>query len=360
MMTRRRLGWLAAVMPGSAAGAVQAPKAPDGGDARGLLMNLLDGFRATQMVHVAAKLKLADHLAGGAKPVDELARLTQTHEDSLYRMLRLLAGYGVFAEEAGKRFRLTPAAELLRSGVPGSLRVQAEIVGEEHYWRPWGALLHSVRTGETGFDHLYGENTFDWMTKHPAAAAQFNALMDEFTVREGRSVVENYDFRGAKQVVDVGGGRGVLLEAILRQNPSARGVLMDLPHVLDAAKKALPAEAARRIEFRPGNFFQGIPGGGDVYTLKNIIHDWDLEKSLVILKNLRQAMPAGARLLVIENIVCGPNMICPGKTSDLTMLARTGGRNRTEAEYRELLSGNGFTVQRVIGTSPGIIEAVKN
>lgn len=357
MLTRRKLGWLTGLLPG-AASSMQAPPAP-ATDPRALLSSMLDGFRRTQMVHVAAKLRLADHLAGGEKSVAELARLSGTHEDSLYRMLRLLSGYGIFEERPGKRFRLTPAAELLRADVPGSLKVQAEIVGEEHYWRPWGALLHSIRTGETGFDHLYGENTFDWLAKNPGAAGQFNAFMDEVTIRETRTVVENYDFRGAKRVVDVGGGRGVLLEAILRQNPSARGVLFDLPHVLEAAKAALPAEIARRLELVPGDFFKAIPAGADVYTLKNIIHDWDPERSRLILRNLRQAMPAEAHLIVIENIVCGPNQVCPGKTSDLTMLVRTGGRNRTEQEYREILAANGFRVTRVVGAAPGVIEAVK-
>lgn len=326
---------------------------------RAELAAMLDGFRQTQMVFVAAKLRLADHLANGPKSIAELARLTGTHEDSLYRMLRLLSGYGVFAEEAGKRFRLTPAAGFLRAGVPGSMHAMAEMAGEEVYWRPWGALLHSIRTGETAFDHLYGENTFAWLAKNPGPSDQFNKLMDELTAREAISVVENYDFRGVRQVVDVGGGRGVLLDAILRKNPMARGVLVDLGHVVEEAKKVIPAEVARRIEFQPGDFFKAIPSGADLYTLKNIIHDWEPEKFRLILSNLREAMPEGSRLLVIEHIVCGPNQLCPGKTTDLTMLVRTGGRNRTEQEYRDLLAESGFRLLRVVGTAPGVIEAVK-
>lgn len=326
--------------------------------AQQLMLNMIRGYSASQMIYVAAKLRIADHLKEGPKTVAELAATTKAHEDTLYRLLRTLASMGIFSEEDGMRFRLNAAAELLRSGVPGSLRATAEVTGQDWMWRPWGALLYSVQSGETAFNHLYGKNTFDWLAERPDAASLFDESMAESSGRSARAIVTGYDFSGARKVVDVGGGSGTLITEILLANPSARGVLFDLNHVIAAARTKLDPRVASRCEFAGGDFFKAVPRGGDFYVMKHILHDWDDAHCQKILTTMRQAMSGKGRLLVMEDIVCGPNQPCAAKASDINMLVRTGGRNRTEKEYRELLSKGGFDTARVIPTgSQSVIEA---
>jgi hypothetical protein len=328
-------------------------------DAQTRLRELIDGYRATQMLYVVAKLGIADHLQQGPLTVKELAKRTSAHEDSLYRLLRTLAGLGVFAEEDGQQFRLTAMGELLRTGVPGSLQVTAQAAGEPWNWRPWGNLAHSVQTGEVAFDNLYGKHTWDWFAENPGPAQIFNRWMDEITASETRAVLGGYDFSGAQTVVDVGGGQGVLLFAVLSKSASTRGILFDLPHVIDAAKKEVPAALTKRVQFTAGDFFKAVPEGGDIYILKNIIHDWTDGESGRILEVIRSAMKGRGRILLVENIVCGPNQICRGKTSDIAMMVRNGGRNRTEQEYRDLLRAHAFEITRVVSTAgPSLVEAV--
>ena len=326
-----------------------------------LVRRLMNGFQLTQLIYIAAKLRIADHLAQGPRAVTDLAAVTNSHEDSLYRILRTLAGLGVFREEDGRRFRLTPAAEILRSGVPGSLRASAESRGEDWTWRAWGALRESVRTGKTGFDVVYGKNTFDWFAENPEAARLFDEFQADATARSAADVATNYDFSSAAVVVDVGGGNGTLLGEILRRNTTPRGILFDLPHVVEAAKPTIAAVLGPRIQFVGGDFFKAVPEGGDVYILKYILHDWEENRARSILASCHRAMSANAKLLVIEDIVCGPNVPCQAKLSDIQMLARTGGRNRTESEYRELLSAGRFNTRRVLSLPAGlaVIEAVR-
>jgi hypothetical protein len=326
-----------------------------------LVRRMMNGYQLTQLIYIAAKLRIADHLAEGPRGVKDLAAVTNSHEDSLYRILRALAGLGVFREEDERRFRLTPAAEILRSGVPGSLRASAETRGEDWTWRAWGALRESVRTGKTGFDLVYGKNTFDWFAENREAARLFDQFQADMTARSAADVAANYDFSSAGVVVDVGGGNGTLLGEILRQHSAPRGILFDLPHVVEAAKPSIAAVLGPRIQFAGGDFFKAVPGGGDVYILKYILHDWEENRARDILSTCHRAMSADAKLLVIEDIVCGPNVPCQAKLSDIQMLARTGGRNRTEPEYRELLHAGKFNTRRVLPLAGGlaVIEAVR-
>jgi ubiquinone/menaquinone biosynthesis C-methylase UbiE len=223
----------------------------------------------------------------------------------------------------------------------------------------WGALLHSVQTGETAFDHLYGQGTFDWFAKNPEAAALFDAGQEAGTSRDAEAVATAYDFSSVKSVVDVGGGFGALLTSVLRHNDGLRGVLFDLEHVIAQARTRFDERLAARVEFMPGDFFKSIPSGRDLYVMKYILHDWNDERSRAILSTTRKAMSGQARLLVVENLVSPPNQP-GGKVGDVFMLVRTGGRNRTEQEYRSLLSSGGFDTTRVIstGTALSIMEAV--
>jgi len=323
-------------------------------EARSTLQQAIIGFRLSQMISVAAKLRLADLVRERPLSVRDLAEATRTHEDSLYRLLRALASYGVFAEEGNRIFRLTPQADLLRSDVAGSLRISAEVVAEPWMWSSWSALLHSVQTGETAFDHLYGKDTWTYFAENSTASGLFNELMEEVSKPDAHAVVEAFDFEG-KKVVDVAGGQGVLLAAILDRNPTARGVLFNLPHVIAGVR----SEHAGRLELLCGDFFDSIPAGGDIYILKNILHDWEDRRAGQILARCREAMTVEARLLIIENLVYGPNEPCKGKSGDIHMMLRCGGRNRTESELGDLLLASGFQVLRVTPTEggPDLLEA---
>lgn len=325
------------------------------------LRRMIGGFGQTQLIYIAAKLKIADHLANGPQTVTQLARVTGSHDDSLYRILRALAGFGVFSEEEGGRFRLTPTAELLRSDIPGSLRASAEVRGEDWYWRAWGALRESVRTGKTGFEVIYGKNTFDWFAENPDAGRLFDEFQSEVTAESSAAVSKVYDFSTARVVVDVGGGDGTLLTDILRQHLTPRGILFDLPHVVTAAEPGIDGRVSPRFQFVGGDFFKSVPVGGDVYVLKYILHDWEDGRAQAILSSCHRAMVPGSKLLVVEDLVCGPNVACDAKMGDINMLARTGGRNRTEREYRDLLSAGRFDTRRVLPVTGSLaaIEAVR-
>lgn len=347
-----------ALLGGRPLAAQDAP--PSANLTRPNLEALIAGYQASQMLSVAAKLKIADFLDRGPRTTTELAASTGTHEDTLYRLMRTLASMGVFIEDAGRRFRLNAAAEYLRSGVPGSLRIGAEIAGEEWMWRPWGDLLQSVRTGQTAFDRLYGKGTFDWFAEHPEAGRLFDDWQAQITAASARSVVDTFDFSQVRSIVDVGGGDGSLLSPALRASTSARGVLFDLAAVVAAARDKFDRSVVARTEFVGGDFFKAVPTDGDVYLMKSILHDWSDADCQRILSVTRRSMPTTARLLVAEEFVCGPNQPCAAKPRDINMLVRTGGRNRTEQEYRDVLARGGFRTARVLRTSSTLflLEAV--
>jgi hypothetical protein len=359
MMHSRRCFFQFACTPFLSGGAgAQTPTKPTLNE-RLTLQQMITGFRWSQMLSVAAKLRLADQLRDGPVAVRQLAQAVGAHEDSLYRVLRALASRGIFAEEEGRRFRLTPAAELLRSGVPGSLRVAAEVSGEDWYWNSFGSLRHTVTTGQTAFDHVYGKNTWDWFQDHPEPASLFNAFMNEVTAVHTLAITQAFDFSPYRVIADIGGGEGVLLAAALKQNPRARGILLDLPHVIHTAQNKLESLKSR-IQFAPGDFFRSVPSGAGLYMLKNIVHDWNDDKARQILVSCRRAMPITAILLLIESVICGPNQPCEAKLGDVTMMVRTGGRNRTEHEHRALLASAGFELRRIVSTKngPEILEAL--
>lgn len=326
----------------AADGAVLASMAP-----RQRLQAMLDGAAVTQLVYVAARARLADRVGTDTPTVDELAGTTGLHADSLYRVMRALASHGVFEEQEGRRFRHSAISRLLRSEGPESMRAAAEVRGEDFFWRSWGALRESVRTGQTGHELVFGENTFDWFAKHQDAARLFDEFQASMTTASANAIAQAYPFPAGATIADIGGGNGTLIAAILDAHPSARGVLFDLPHVVDAARPRLAAHASR-LAFTGGNFFEAVPPGAHVYVMKYIIHDWEEPKAIAILGNTRKAMPPGATLLVIEDLVCAPNVPCRAKLGDVNMLVRTGGRNRTRDEYEQLLDRGGFRLVRSI------------
>jgi hypothetical protein len=324
------------------------------------LRNLLS-YNTTQMVYVAARLGIADLLAEGPRDADDLARTVGAHPRSLYRLLRALTHVGVFAEDAQRRFRLTPTAELLRADAPGSMRAFVLSYGENWWWEPWGRLLETVQIGTTAFERAMGQSFFEYLDAHPQAAAVFNANMTAMTERDVPEVVTTYDFSGAGLLVDVGGGHGALVSAILQAGGRAAAMLFDRASVIEGARAHLAAAGlADRCKLVAGSFFEAIPEGGDTYTLKDIIHDWDNERALAILRNCRRAMGTDAKLLLIERVLPADGESAIGKVIDVTMMVLTGGMERTESEYRALLEQAGFSLRRVVYTHSGasVLEAV--
>jgi ubiquinone/menaquinone biosynthesis C-methylase UbiE len=323
------------------------------------MLRVISGFWISRAVYIAAKLGIADHLRGGPNTADELAGATGTHAPSLYRVLRALASVGVFYEDE-KGFSLTPLSETLRTDAPGSLRAFATVeLGEEHY-PAWGDLLHSVRTGGIAFDHAFGMPVWKFFELNPDNAKTFNNAMTGMTLAVNEAVLSGYDFSPISKIVDVGGGHGSLLASILKTNPEVKGVLCDVPSVIEGAQSRIEAEGlADRCELMPGDFFEAVPSGGEAYILKWIIHDWDDEKSIIILKNCHRAMTENGKLLLVEAVVPTGSEPHFSKFIDLNMLVMTGGRERTESEYRRLLEASGFELTRIIPTeSPmSVIEA---
>jgi hypothetical protein len=323
---------------------------------------MMTGYWISQAIHVAAKLGLADLLQDEPKSSEELARAAGADPRALYRLLRALASVGVFSEDEENRFRLTPLARYLQSGAPGSLRNYAIGLCEPWFWRPWGDLLYSVQTGQPAFDHLYGMGSFEYFAQHPEAATIYNEIMTAVMGQIAPAVVTAYDFSPFRKIVDVGGGHGALLVAILQANPALQGVLFDLPHVAQSTSQRLETVGlSARCELVSGDFFQGVPAGGDSYILCQILHDWDDSRAVAILKNVHQALPTNGKVLIMEQVIPAGNNPHPGKWADLTMLVRLGGRERTEAEFRRLLGQAGLAFSRVIPTKSAVyvIEGIR-
>ncbi|MCA1739212.1 MAG: acetylserotonin O-methyltransferase [Actinobacteria bacterium] len=317
---------------------------------RDTLLRMTNAYQVSQAIHVAATLGIADLLEDGPRSADALAEATGTYAPTLYRLLRALASVGVFAENDG-HFGLTPLAEYLRTGAPGSLRAWAMLVGQRYSWRSWGHLLHSVRTGEPAFPNLYGTSAWEYRAAHPEEVAVFNAAMTALSAGVLEAVVRSYDFSGIGVLVDVGGGEGVLLAAILATNPALRGILFDQPHVVTTAGALLErAGVADRCEVVSGNFFEAVPGGADAYLLKSIVHDWGDSAAIEILRACRAAIADTGRLLVVEPVIRPGNEPDPAKFSDLNMLVMLGGRERTADDFERLYAEAGFRLNDIIRT----------
>ena len=325
------------------------------------LQHLINGYRITQMVYVTAKLGIADLLATGPRTAEELALAADAHPQSLHRLLRALASVGIFAEDASGRFELTPMADCLRTDAAASLHSFAVSYGEPWWWGSWGDLLHSVRTGQTAFMHRFHSGLFDYLERDGEAADIFNANMTSMTRQEGAAVASAYDFSETRVLVDIGCGHGALAAAILKRWPRVQAILFDQPAVLEGARRALRnLDVETRCELIAGDFFEAVPRGGDTYTIKDVLHDWNDDQALTILRACRAAMGSESKLLVLERVILPGNDPSPGKLIDINMLVLMGGRERTGAEYRSLLQAAGFEPTRIVPTRPGVsvIEAV--
>jgi O-methyltransferase/methyltransferase family protein len=333
---------------------------PSAADAA-MLRQLIMGFRSSQMIYVAAKLAIADRLEGRPQTADELASAVGAEPRALYRLMRALASIGIFAETEEKRFELTPVGRLLQSSAAGSLRSTALVYGDDVFWSTYGRMLHSVQTGRPAFDQCHGEPLFRYLETHPATAALFHDAMSGFSEQETSAILAAYDFSDFAHVVDVGGGHGALVAALLGAHAHLRAVVFDLELAARGAQELLSeAGLAGRTTVTAGDFFRAIPAGGDLYLLKSVLHNWDDAAAVNILRNCRAAMAGHAKLLVIERVIPA----APGPSEailfDINMLVVLGGQERTQQEYAELFRAADLVLTRVIATrSPmSLVEGV--
>jgi hypothetical protein len=317
------------------------------------LHRLLQGYQVTQAVHVAAVLGIADLLKEGPRSSDALAKATQTHPPTLYRLLRALASAGVLDEREDRTFALAPLGEQLRTDHPESLHGWAAFLGRPAEWSAWAHLEESVRTGENAFRLTHGTDVWSYRAERPVDSAIFDAAMQSLTAAANRALVAAYDFGRFETIVDVGGGNGTFVAAILSAHPRLHGVLYDQPHVVARAREVIEAVSDRcRVE--SGSFFDSVPSGGDAYLLKAIIHDWEDAQCGEILAAIRRVVRSDAAVLVIERVVGPPNEDPATKFSDLNMLVAPGGRERTLDEFADLFAAAGFRLVSETRTAAGL------
>ena len=324
------------------------------------LMQMGSAYRISRILYAAAKLGLADQLAGGPKTAAELAGLMHVHAPSLHRLMRTLASLGILSEQSERRYVLTALGEALKTGAPGSAKAYILVNGSHWFQSAWDRIVEAVETGKTGLELAQRMPLFDYLARHPEDASLFSEIMTLVHNEETPAVAAVYDFSVFNTIVDVGGATGDLLAGILARHTGPRGVLFDRAHVLSDAAALLEARGVReRVSIEAGDFFSAVPTGGDAYVLSHVIHDWNEDQCLAILGNVRKAMNPSGCLLIVEIVVPTGDRPHFSKLLDMTMLVTTGGRERTEDEYAQLLHKGGFRLTRVLPTNSqaSLIEA---
>jgi hypothetical protein len=320
-----------------------------------LLVQMVCGSILSQAVYAAASLGVADQLTNGPKTAAELAHATGAHPGAMHRLMRALVSVDVFSQSGEARFGLAPMGECLRSDVPQSLRNMVLMMGAKWRLRTWEEIVHSIKTGKSSFNAVFGMGPFDYFRQNPEAAEVFNRAMVSYTSSIAPAIAAAYDFSACGKLVDVAGGHGHLIATIVKANPGLEGILFDLPDVVKGAASLLRQEGVTdRCVAVGGNFFEWVPPGGDVYLMKQVIHDWDDEEALTILRNCHKVIPAKGKILLIETVIPKGNEPSHAKLLDLEVLLALGGKERTEKEYADLYAAAGFTLTRVIPTQAGI------
>ena len=323
------------------------------------LMNFIVGKWISKPIYAAAKLEIADMLATGPKSIEELAKESQSHEPSLYRMMRALASVGIFWETENRCFELTPMAELLKKG---AMRSFALMFNSDWSDKAWGYFLDCIKTGDTAFEKAHGMPVSNWLKKNSYASEVFNEANAIKAASSHREIIEVYDFSGISTLTDVGGGLGVLMAEILKANSFLKGVVAELPSVIQETRKMIQKlDIEERCKVAECDFFENIPSGSDAYLMSNILHDWTDEQCKIILKNCHKAMNKESKLLIVEMVILPGNDPSIAKLLDLEMFVTTGGRERTESEFKSLFKSAGFKLSRTISTKGNIsiLEVIK-
>jgi C-methyltransferase len=324
------------------------------------MMEMIVAAWLSQAITVAAELGVADALTTGPMTVEELAAAVGANSDALHRLLRALIGRGVFHRRDDGRYELNSLARTLCSDAEASMSAAAQFYGSREQRDRWTLLADSIRTGRSVVPVLHGKEGFEYFAEDPQHADLFNQTMASISRLTDASVAAAYDFGAHATIVDVGGGHGLLLATILAATPGIRGVLYDLPGVVSTASDIVCyTSLADRVQIEVGSFFDKVPAGGDAYVLKNIMHDWPDDKAVQILRNVHAAAGRHATVLLVELVIPDHDRDFPGKWADLEMLLNLGARERTAAEYRNLLGQAGFEMTRLVPTaSPlSIVEA---
>ena len=329
---------------------------------RAALIEKIGGYMHAHALGLAAELRLADLIHSGVETSAELATATGTHEPSLRRLLRLLASVGLTTEPSPGRFGLTDVGDLLRSDSPNSLYAFTRMFTHESHFSAWQGLAHSVRTGESAWDHVFGKNIYAYLADLPELSELFNVAMSQESRIAAGHIAAAYNFAGVRKVVDIGGGDGTLVSAILRANPGLEGVVFDSPAgVAQAADVLAEAGLKDRTTVVAGDFFESVPTDGDLYIIKSVFQDWDDGPAKAILRTVRAHIPADATLLIVGSVL--PETAAPGEPipfyTDMNMLVNSGGRERTESHFRTLLAETGFEVESVALKAAGPLSMIK-
>src|SRR5437870_1954504 len=327
------------------------------------LFQLALGYMPAVSLNIVVKLGIPDLLGSGPLSIQQLSQKTGINEDRLYRIMRALSTVGVFRETERRSFGHTPVSELLRKDHPLSLHDMVNWIADPFHFHAYANLMRTLKTGESAMEVAAGKPIFDFFRDDPEEGQIFNAAMVNFTQTCIGAILEAYDFSNIRTLVDVGGGYGSVVAAILTRYPAMRGILYDLDHVVAGARPVLAAAGVTgRCEVMTGNFFETVPAGGDAYVMKHIIHDWEDDKALTILNNIRKAFQnkAGGKVILLEAVVAGPGEPDLAKWIDLEMMAGPGGRERTHEEFQRLFEKAGFRLSRIVPTkSPlSVIEAI--
>ena len=327
------------------------------------LAQLMTGYQISSCIYTAAYLNIADLLASGPRQVEDLASETKTNADRLYRVLRALVSVGIFSEPEPRTFALSPAAELLRSDIPDSRRTHALFMASPFVVNVNAHMLHSVQSGQPAVEHLHGKPIFECLPSMPEVAFAFNECMTSLSAALAPAVLDAYSLDGIGTLMDVAGGHGYFICQALERYPQMKGLLLDLPSVVEGARCALcERRMGHRCEPIAGNFFENIPAGADAYFMQHIIHDWDDEHCLKILSNVKRALAGrkNGRLIVVDTVLPDGSQPHPGKFLDLMMMVFPGGRERSEKEWRALFGKGGFTITKIVPTHApeSVIEAV--
>lgn len=326
------------------------------------MYEMISGYWVACCIHTAAKLNLADHLVSGAKTLDEMVALTNTNKDALYRLMRALTSVGVFEELQNDSFQINDLGTTLRTDVPGSIKPWALANLGEHF-PAFGELTYGVETGKIAFDHVHGMGIWEYYKQHPKRGAN---LMDAMAGVSGavlKGVIDAYEFSNSKVIVDIGGGNGALMYAVLSVAPQAKGVIFDEPYVVEQTQSQMPQEFQDRCTVAGGSFFEKIPANADLYMTKWVLHDWNDDEVIHILKVCHKAMPIGAKLLIIDAVIPDDlNTPHAGKLLDINVMALCPGKERTLKEFKHVIQEAGLTFKRLINTNTeisSIIECVK-
>src|SRR5579859_1147662 len=325
------------------------------------VLELLHGIWVTRSIHLTTDLRLADLLVRGPKSVKELAEATNTHAPSLYRLLRSLAGVGIFRETEPNTFAQTPLSEVLRSDRADSLYALTHLLGQPWQRQSWEGLEYTIRTGKSAFEHMHDMKVWDYINIHPEMGTLFNQAMTSFSAIVNTPIAQSYDFSVFDTLVDVGGGVGSLLTTILKTYPTLKGILFDRPAVIEQAREQIDPAVHDRIRLAEGSFLEAVPTGGDAYLLKQILHDWSKEDCLTILQNCRRAMKPGATLLVADRVLEAAGQENTfNQYFDLHMLVLYSGGERTAEEFRGFYEASGFRLTRIVstGTPISLVEGV--